>query len=340
MKVVIMAGGKGTRFWPWSTKKRPKQFLPLVTEETMLQQTYSRFQKWLAPEKIFIVTSEEFVPLVKEQIRFMHDEQIIIEPEQRDTGPCMALTALKFLEEEDDEVFAAVPSDHFIPEDAQLFEIFELGEEIAEADHSIVTIGITPTRPETGYGYIQAKSEGPKNNVLPVEAFIEKPDKKKAQSLISKENVYWNGGVFIWKPSTIAFYMEKLQPELWKMATESQKITRDQYSLFPKISVDYAILEKAETIYTIPVNMLWDDIGSWGAWDRLHKKSGDDNLLIGNISISESKNCIIKSEDRKTVVIGVEDLIIASTPHGLLICHKSYEKDLKGILQEISNREA
>ncbi|WP_078412235.1 mannose-1-phosphate guanylyltransferase [Priestia abyssalis] len=340
MKVVIMAGGQGTRFWPWSVKDKPKQFLSLMSEETMLQQTYNRFLKWLPPEKIFIVTSEDYVSLVKEQIHSINDNQIIIEPLQRDTGPCIALTALHFLRNDDDEVFAAVPADHYIPEDASLPEIFGLAEKTAETDLAIVTLGIKPTRPETGYGYIQADMNGKQNHrVLPVKAFIEKPCKEKAEKLFKNDHVFWNSGIFIWKPSTIAYYMEKFQPEIWEPLKRYGTVSMYQYSLLPKISVDYAILEKAENIYTIPVNLEWDDVGTWGAWDRLHEKTDEDNLLQGDIHLLSTKNCIIKSENRKAVVIGVEDLIIASTEEGLLVCHKSQEHKIKQILKDISNKE-
>jgi mannose-1-phosphate guanylyltransferase len=331
-----MAGGQGTRFWPWSVKDRPKQFLSLMSEETMLQQTYNRFLKWLPPEKIFIVTAEEYVPLVKEQIHFINNDQIIVEPLQRDTGPCIALTALNFLKNNDDEVFAAVPADHYIPEDDTLSEIFELAEKVAETNLSIVTLGIKPTRPETGYGYIQAKTDGQQDDrVFPVRAFIEKPCLEKAEQLLKTDNIYWNSGIFIWKPATIAYYMKKFHPEIWEPLERCQTVSRNRYSLLPKISVDYAILEKAENIHTIPVNLQWDDVGSWSAWDRLHKKTEEDNLLLGDIHLVTTKNCIIKSEDRKAIVIGVEDLIIASTEEGLLVCHKSQEQKIKEVLKGI-----
>ena len=334
-----MAGGQGTRFWPWSVEDRPKQFLSLMSEKTMLQQTYNRFRKWLPPEKIFILTTAEYVPLVREQMDFINNDQILIEPVPRDTGPCIALAAFNFLRNNDDEPFAAVPADHHIPPNVSLVDIFTLGENIAKKNLSIVTLGIKPTRPETGYGYIQVEEDGEQiNGALPVKAFIEKPCLKKAEELLENNNVYWNSGIFIWKPSTIFYYMNKFQPEIWETMENHWDDLKSKYSGLQKISVDYAVLEKANSVYTIPASFQWDDLGNWSAWERLNKKTYENNIFSGDVHLLSTKNCIIKSEDRKTVVIGVEDLIIASTEEGLLICHKSQEQKIKEVLKRILNK--
>lgn len=340
MKVVIMAGGQGTRFWPWSVKERPKQFLSLMSEETMLQQTFHRFRKWLPPEKIYILTTEEYLPLVKEQLPSIKKNQILTEPMPRDTGPCLALAALHFLKKGDNEAFAAVPADHFLLDDHTFPEIFRLAEKIANNEHSIVTLGIRPTRPEPGYGYIQAgKQDESNHNVFAVNRFIEKPTIAKAEQLLENENIYWNSGIFIWKPTTIKHFMEKFQPDIWEKINNNVQDLKAQYALLPKISIDFAILEKADSIYTIPVNLPWDDVGNWGAWERLNKKTNEENLLHGDIHLLSTYNCTIKSDDKKVVVIGVEDLIIASTEEGLLVCHKSQEQKIKEVLNKIAQDE-
>ncbi|WP_370223709.1 mannose-1-phosphate guanylyltransferase [Cytobacillus sp.] len=333
MKVVIMAGGKGTRFWPLSVNEKPKQFLRLINEKTMLQQTYNRFREWLPEDKIYIVTTEEYAPLVKAQLE-VPEQQLILEPYQRDTGPCVTLTALTFLKENDDEVFAAVPSDHYLPDNDSIYKLFTLAETAASSDLSIVTLGIKPTRAETGYGYIQAHKEI-NQKVLKVHSFIEKPNKNQAEALLRQENVFWNSGIFIWKPSTIVYYMDKFQPQITKNIAGYLKGNASEYANLPKISVDYAIIEKAESKFMIPADIQWDDVGSWTSLERLIKKEDDMNLLQGNIHVLSSKNCIIKTEDRKTIVIGAEDLIIASTKDGLLVCHKSFEQEIKGILKKM-----
>jgi mannose-1-phosphate guanylyltransferase len=334
-----MAGGEGTRFWPWSVKSKPKQFLSLVDEETMLQLTYNRFRKWLPQEKIFIVTTQEYVPLVKEQVE-IDDRHIFIEPLRRDTAPCIALTASQFLRNGNDEPFAAVPADHYISNSDALPELFMLAEKIAKRDGSIVTFGIQPDRPETGYGYIHVKSDWKiDNRALSVKSFIEKPNSNYAEALLQRGDVYWNSGMFVWKPSTIAYYMKKYQPQIWKAFENRQMVSAEEYALLPKLSIDYAILEKAKNISMIPASFKWDDIGSWSALDRLNKKSQEENLIYGNIKLFDTNNCIIKSDKNKTIVIGVEDLIISSTEEGLLICHKSQEQRIKEVLKRDSASE-
>lgn len=334
-----MAGGQGTRFWPWSVKDRPKQFLPLMSGQTMLKQTYDRFCNWLPPEKIYIVTTEEYTSLVKEQLPSMKDSQMIIEPKPRDTAPCIALTALHFLNNGDNEVFAAVPADHYIFDDSNFQEVFSLAESFAEEETAIVTLGIKPTRPETGYGYIQTEPEDFDKKIQKVKAFIEKPCLERVEQLLKSESIYWNSGIFVWKPSTISYYMEKFQPRILEKLRNGLQEIRHPYSLVPKISVDYAILEKAETVYTIPIDLQWDDVGNWTAWERLNKESDSDkenNLIRGDVHTLTTKNCLIKSEDKTTLAIGVEDLIIASTKDGLLICHKSQEQKIKELLKRIT----
>jgi mannose-1-phosphate guanylyltransferase len=336
MKVVIMAGGQGTRFWPWSIKEKPKQFLPLVSKDTMLQQTYNRFQKWLPSEKIYIVTTKEYISFIKKQIPLIDDNQIIIEPAPRDTAPCLALTALHFLQKNDDEVFAAVPADHYIPEDTVLQNALLKAETAAQEFGSIVTLGIKPTRPETGYGYIQAAGETVNNReYLEVEKFVEKPSIEVAEKLLMGKHIYWNSGMFIWKPSTIEYYMRKFQPDIWNLLNDTNRNLNVRYYSLPKISIDFAILEKAEKIYTIPVSIYWDDVGNWSALERLNQTQKNDNYAIGDIHTLDTTNCIIKSDYKKTVVIGVQDLIIVSTKEGLLVCHKDYEQKIKGIINEM-----
>ena len=330
-----MAGGQGTRFWPWSVKDRPKQFLPLISEETMLQQTVKRFRKWLPLEKIFIITTEDYLPLVKEQLPSINNSQIIIEPNPRDTAPCIALASLFFLEKDDNEAFAAVPADHYFRDDSEFPQIIKLAENIVtEQERAIVTLGIKPTRPETGYGYIQTEKNVYDDQIEKVKEFIEKPELEKAKQLIEMENIYWNSGIFIWKPSTIKYYMEEFQSGIWEKLSNNHQDLHSKYSLVPNISIDYAILEKAETIYTIPIDFHWDDVGNWTAWERLNKDAHEENLLSGDVHLLSTKNCVIKSDDKKAIVIGVKDLIIVSTENGLLVCHKSEEQKLKRLLKD------
>lgn len=333
MKVVIMAGGKGTRFWPRSVESKPKQFLALTSNETMLQLTYARFLAWLPERSIYVVTSEEYASLVLEQLPNLNPAQVILEPAQRDTGPCMALTALHFLGRGDDEVLVTTPSDQYIPEMQLLQEALLRAEGAASMGKVIVTLGIVPTRPETGYGYIKAEPAQDLGQILKVEAFVEKPSLEKAHQYLEEGNMYWNSGIFIWKPSTIAHNMKAHQPLMWSALTNPQESLALVYPQLQKISVDYAIMEKASELYTIPVTFDWDDIGSWTSLERMHRLDAHGNLLLGTIHSMGCSNNIISTEHQKTIVIGVENLIIVSTSEGLLVCHKSNEQDIKTALK-------
>ena len=328
MRAVIMAGGRGTRFWPRSTAAKPKQFLALTSKLTMIQESYRRFRQWLSADRVHIVTTAEYRDLVFEQLPELAPGQLIIEPEGKDTGPCIALTALTFLRRGDDDVLVTAPSDHYLSDAAELRRALELAERTACRDRNIVTLGIVPTRPETGYGYIDAAKSDGQGEVLPVRRFMEKPPLKVAERLYRTERVFWNSGIFIWKPSTIAYYMERHQPELWSRLSQAED-PADAYPRLPKISVDYAILEKAASIYTVPVRFQWDDVGAWTALERLHPPDEQGNLISGDVVTLDAERNIIHSDGTKAAVIGVRDLIIVSTAGGLLVCHKDHEQSIK-----------
>ncbi|XEC93404.1 mannose-1-phosphate guanylyltransferase [Paenibacillus tarimensis] len=336
MKAVIMAGGKGTRFWPRSTEAKPKQFLSLTTpNETMIQQTYMRFASWMPESSIYIVTTRQYLEIIREQLPRLAHDRIILEPEQRDTGPCIAFTALHFLRQSDDEVLVVSPSDHYISNGEALRKALIEAEKTARAGHNIVTLGIVPTRPETGYGYIEVEEDAREETPTRVKSFIEKPSKEKADHLFKRKDVFWNSGMFVWKPSTIAHYMKLHQERMWELLSYSGKNIESAYLSLPKISIDYAILEKADHIYVIPVSFDWDDVGSWTSLERIHDPTEEGNMMIGDVHAAFTNNSIIYSEKIQTVVIGAQDLIIVSTLDGLLICHKSKEQQIKNALEVI-----
>jgi mannose-1-phosphate guanylyltransferase len=338
VKAIIMAGGQGTRCWPWSIKEKPKQFLSIHHDKTMIQATYDRFRSWLPKEKIYVVTTEKYSPHVLEQLPELVDGRMILEPEQRDTAPCIALTAKRFLDQGDDEPLVVSPSDHYISNEKAFKHALLLAENKALAGNSIVTLGIRTLRPETGYGYIEAM-ENEDAEVVKVKTFIEKPSYERAVGLYQRPNVYWNSGIFVWKPSTIAYYMEKNQPGLWRTLMKQDNNLEAAYATLPKISIDYAVLEKADEVYMIPALFQWDDLGTWQSLERLYSKDGCGNVALGDIHSTYTKNCMVYSEDRQVMTLGVEDLIIVSTEEGLLVCHKSREQDIKKALKERSDWE-
>jgi mannose-1-phosphate guanylyltransferase len=340
LKVIIMAGGKGTRFWPRSTERFPKQFLKLTSEETMLQVTYKRFAKWLPTSSIYVLTASRYSHLVIEQLPQLAADQLIIEPDQRDTGPCTAFTAMHFLAAGDDEVMVFVPSDHFISGESALREALVIAEKTASVGRTIATLGIIPTRPETGYGYIESDGELSEGS-FQVKRFIEKPDEENARRLLLKGNVFWNSGIFVWKPSTIAYYMKIYARDIWEPLLEARKIGQnavfETYKQLLPISIDIALLEKADVIRVLPIQFEWDDVGTWSSLERIRSADSDGNILYGDINTSSSTECIVYTEDIKTIVIGAEQLIIVLTSEGLLICHKSKEHEIKRVLKQLES---
>jgi mannose-1-phosphate guanylyltransferase len=341
MKIVILAGGGGTRFWPRSTPDRPKQFLAFTSSgKTMLQETWDRFRTRFAPEHIYVVTLRKYAALVAEQLPEISTERIIIEPEQRDTCPCIALSALHFLEQGKDEPIVTAPSDQFIPHAPSLCDALEIAAESAGNGHRVVTLGIRPTRPETGYGYMEtAEPPDQEHKLLKVKAFIEKPSADKAKALIENGSMLWNSGICVWKPSTIAYYMERFEPEMWRSLRDKPDGLEAAYSRLPKVSVDYAILEKAEDIYTIPVSFEWDDTGLWSSLSRLLGTDASGNAAVGNVRMIHTEGSILYSERQPLVAVGVSDLIIISTGSGLLVCHKSAESLIREALRDIEKEE-
>ncbi|MFC5528575.1 mannose-1-phosphate guanylyltransferase [Cohnella yongneupensis] len=337
MKIVIMAGGRGNRLWPKSASSRPKQFIALTSDESLLQMTYRSLAQHLPERQLFVATAAKYVDLVKAQLPELDTDRLIIEPVQRDTAPCIALTALRFLRENDDEVIVTMPADHLIPDTKSLVDKLAEAEANAETGEAIVTLGVVPTRPETNYGYIHTVGNG--SNVRKVQAFLEKPSKERARKWLEMPEVYWNSGIFIWKPSTIAAAMKRYQPDIWYPLLDAEVDWEDVYAKLPKISVDYAILEKSEHLFCIPVKFDWDDVGTWKSLERFSKSDEAGNIVKGNALLADATNNIVFSEKLQAIIIGADNLIIVATEEGLLVCHKSSESLLKQYVQQLEDKE-
>ena len=354
---LIMAGGKGERFWPLSTDERPKQFLKLLGDQSMIQMTVERLQRLMPIERIFVVTGEVYKDIVQEQLPELPEANIILEPIGRNTAPCIALSAMYIKQFFNDAVIAVLPSDHLIRDDENFLSLLAAGGNfIQDKKEAIVTIGITPDRPEIGYGYIKYKNEA--NNqaiisdvavdtesiqILPVDAFVEKPSKEKAKQYVSEGNYLWNAGMFIWSADNIINLTEKHLNNTYDILKtidmSDTKVFKEQckvkYPLVENISVDYGIMEKAKNIYVIPGDFGWDDIGSWFAVERYSSKDESNNVHKGDVKSIDSKDNLVISSGKPIVVVGAENLLVVESDEVIFVCSKEHINNLKDIKKEV-----
>lgn len=331
---LIMAGGKGTRFWPLSTEKKPKQFLNLIGKETMIQMTVNRIKPIIPIERIFICTGERYVDLVKEQLPDLPKKNIIVEPEGRNTTPCIALSALVIQRYYKDANMIVLPSDHLIKDEEEFRSIVNAANDfISENDEAIITLGMNPTRPEIGYGYIKYNDKVQKSNghrIIKVDKFVEKPNEEKAKEYLRNGSYLWNGGMFVWSINNIINQIKEYSPNTYEAIHEIeevqeealQQLINEKYAGTESISIDYSVLEKANDIYVIPSNIGWDDIGSWIAIERYREKDENDNILNENSQAVESVSSMAISNDKKVIMIGVKDIMTVDTDEGIFVVNK------------------
>lgn len=345
MKITatIMAGGKGERFWPASRNNCPKQFLSLTSDgKTMLQKTAERLLPLIDYKDIFIVTNKSYLNLVKAQLPQIPEENIILEPVGRNTAPCIALAAKVAEKHYNDAVMVVLPSDHIIKDEERFLDYLKKGISAAETGENLITIGITPSYPETGYGYIKfIRGNSLSGDVYAVERFVEKPVIEKAREYVASGNYLWNSGMFVWKTSTILSNIEKYLPayiplldEIVSGANFNDKV-EEVFPRFRADSVDYAIMEKAENIYTLPSDFGWDDVGSWLALERINTPDENGNYLQGNVIAADVKNNTIIGGKKLVAAVGVEDLIIVDTDDVILVCAKNSAQDVKKIVGKL-----
>jgi mannose-1-phosphate guanylyltransferase len=344
---VIMAGGKGERFWPKSRTNLPKQFLNISGNKSMIQQTIARLEKLIDISQIFIVTNELYAEVIHAQLPALPLENIIIEPVGRNTAPCVGLASLLIEEKYPDSTMVVLPSDHIIENEEGFIKILQTAVEVAQEDSNLVTLGIEPVYPETGYGYIESAGKvGIINDleVHKVSKFVEKPDLETAQSYLASGDFFWNSGIFIWKTSVIRSYIQSLMPEMHGLletmkaafsASNRNEVIRSEFSKMPDQSIDYGIMEKVNNIYMIPCIFGWDDVGSWTALDRINERDENGNVIIGNILNIDTKRSIIESNGKLIATLGIEDLIIVDTEDVTLICSKERAQEVKLLLKEL-----
>ena len=347
LTALIMAGGKGTRFWPLSTEEKPKQFLNLIGEETMIQMTVNRIKPIIPIERIFVCTGAMYVNLVKEQLPELPERNIIVEPEGRNTAPCIALSAFVIKKYYENATMVVLPSDHLIKNEKEFRNIITNANKfIKDNDNAIITLGMKPSRPEVGYGYIKYGNYYEYINgykVIKVDTFVEKPNKKTAEEYLADGSYLWNGGMFIWSANNILEQIKKYSQDTYEALKDIEEIEekwlkyliKAQYSETEAISIDYAVMEKSEDIYVIPSDFGWDDVGSWEALDRYREKDSFGNVYVGNTKAVDGRNNLIISSSNSVVVEGLSDIYVIENDGKILVGHKSNVanvKELKNIV--------
>lgn len=333
---LIMAGGKGTRFWPLSTEEKPKQFLNLLGSESMLQMTYNRISKLVPKDRIFISTGIRYRDLVFKQLKGISQENIIIEPESRNTASCICLSSLYIKKKFDNCNVVVLPSDHLIEDESEFLNTIICAENfLNENIKGIVTFGIKPNRAETGYGYINSKFSN-SCKINKVNSFVEKPDYKTAVKYISMGNYYWNSGIFVWNVNLILSLIEKflnntyeiLRPILDLPFNKCEEFINKNYKLTEDISIDYGVMEKYNDIFVIEGKFGWDDVGSWSSVDRYGEKDNNGNVLNSRGVLMKSNNNIILTK-KKILLNNVDDLIVVETDDCILVSSKKHAQDIK-----------
>ena len=347
--IAIMAGGVGSRFWPSSRESLPKQFLDILgVGKSLIRLTYERFTSLVPPERILVVTNKIYKDLVAEHIPEIPTANIITEPSRNNTAPCVAYTALRLEAMNPEATFVIAPSDHVILKEKKFLGKIEQALDHASTHEAIVTLGIQPTRPDTGYGYIE--SSGGTGDLQKVASFREKPDTATAQKYLDEGGYYWNAGIFVWSVKTILNSFQKNAGEILEILSkdkskyntaEEQDYIDEVYPLTPSISVDYAILEKATNVSTIPADIGWSDLGTWNALHAYMDKDEQGSVVIGdNTMLVNSGNCIVKSDAKKLVVIkDLKDYIIIDESDVLLVYPKSQEQEIKAMRKSITQKE-
>ena len=344
---VIMAGGRGERFWPKSRNDFPKQFLSLTSDgKTMIQKTVQRILPLVSYDDIFIVTNQKYVGLVKEQLPQIPDENILAEPMAKNTAPCIGLACAVIRKKYQDAMMLVLPSDHLIRYEPMYIDTLKQAISVAEQDNTLVTIGITPTYVETGYGYINFSRDTQENRmcVYKVNRFVEKPDIDTAKKYLASGDYLWNSGMFVWKVSSIMNDFARFLPETYEgleRIEESvgqdnfEQVLRTEFEKFKSESIDFGIMEKSDSIYVVSGSFGWDDVGSWLALERINTTNEYGSYVKGDVITINTKRSIVSGGKRLIAMVGVEDMIVVDTDDTILICAKDSAQDIKKVIENL-----
>jgi mannose-1-phosphate guanylyltransferase len=346
---VIMAGGIGSRFWPLSRSNKPKQFLDILgVGKSLIQQTFDRVTMFCKPENVYVVTGKTYKKQVLQHLPKISENQVILEPIRRNTAPCIAYANQRILKQNPNAIVVVAPSDHLIIKEEEFCETINTAIQFASEQDALLTIGIKPNRPETGYGYIQISKEAIKTvpNLYKVKTFTEKPNLEMAEIFLTSGEFFWNSGVFIWSLQSIRKAFQTYLPEVHGLfeeilpainTAEENNSVSTVYSECRNISIDYGIMEKADNVYVICSEFGWSDLGSWGSLYNNSKKDKSGNSITGcNVMTYDTVNTLVNVPSGKLVVIqGLKDYIVVESDNVLLICSKENEQDIKNYLSDV-----
>ena len=342
-----MAGGIGSRFWPMSRTAFPKQFLDILNQgRTLIQSTYDRFAQFIHTENIYIVTTQQYKSIVAKQLPELNPENILCEPSRKNTAPCVAYVSYKLQQLNPKSNLICAPADHLVLDNTAFIKVSLEALDFTAKHNALLTLGIKPVTPNTGYGYIQYEEHSVTDNVFKVKTFTEKPDIELAKTFIASGDFLWNAGIFVWQTKSIIQSFEKYLPEIYEVfdaEKESFNTNQEKHSvekIYPQcvnISIDYGVIEKAENVYVIPSSFGWTDLGTWGSAYETLEKDYFENAVVGkNVMVFDSTRNMVHTDDKKLILLqGLDDFIIVDTSDALLICKKENEQELKDYLSEV-----